>query len=59
MSVSLEEVIAAGGYDITTEEDARWLLSRRSEWEELTEKAEETISEADDRRLENELEENE
>lgn len=35
MSVSLLEVIEAGGYDLTTVEDANWLLSKQSEFEEL------------------------
>lgn len=43
MSVSLLEVIEAGGYNISTPEDARWLLSKQSEFEELIEQAEEVI----------------
>lgn len=43
MAVSLLEVIEAGGYDITTPEDARWLLSRKEEIEELLEQAEEVV----------------
>lgn len=43
MSVSLREVIEASGYDLTTLEDARWLLGKQSEFEELVEEAEETI----------------
>lgn len=45
MSVSLLEVIEAGGYDLTTKEDATWLLSKRSEFDELVEKAEELTEE--------------
>lgn len=45
MSVSLQEVIEHGGYDLTTKEDAIWLLSKRVEFEELIEKAEELIEE--------------
>ncbi len=40
MSVSLIEVIEAGGYDLSTVEDANWLLSKRTEFDELIEKAE-------------------
>lgn len=43
MSVSLLEVIEAAGYNIATEEDARWLLSKQSEFGELVEQAEELI----------------
>lgn len=43
MSVSLREVIEAGGYDITTPEDARWLLGRKEEIEGLLEQAEEVV----------------
>lgn len=43
MSVSLLEVIEAGGYDLTTYEDAIWLLSKKSEIEELLEEAEELV----------------
>lgn len=46
MSVSLLEVIEAGGYDLTTVEDANWLLSKRSEFEELIEEAQELVDEA-------------
>ena len=45
MSVSLLEVIEHGGYDLSTKEDAIWLLSKRSEFEELIEKAEEVLEE--------------
>lgn len=43
MSVSLLEVIEAGGYDLATHEDANWLLSKQSEFEELIEEAEATL----------------
>ena len=43
MSVSLREVIEAGGYDLSTPEDANWLLSKQSEFEELIEEAQETV----------------
>lgn len=43
MSVSLLEVIEHGGYDITTKEDAQWLLSKQTEFEELIEQAQEVV----------------
>lgn len=47
MSVSLLEVIEAGGYDLTTYDDAIWLLSKRNEFDELIEKAEELVEASD------------
>lgn len=43
MSVSLLEVIESGGYDLNTEEDARWLLSKQSEFESLVEQAQDLV----------------
>lgn len=43
MSVSLLETLEAAGYDITTKEDCIWLLSKKNEFEELIEQAEETL----------------
>lgn len=57
MSVSILEVIEAGGYDIATEEDAKWLLAQVNQFEELVVKAEdmlEAIEEAENERLEQE-----
>lgn len=51
MSVTLQEVIEHGGYDLTTLDDARWLVSKQTEFAELVEEAEETIE-----RLEAEVE---
>ena len=48
MSVSLLEVIEAGGYDLSTKEDAEWLLSKQTEFEELVEQAEELIESSDE-----------
>lgn len=48
MSVSLLEVIEAGGYNLETVEDARWLLSKQNEFEELIEAAEQKVEEADE-----------
>lgn len=48
MSVSLLEVIEAGGYDITTVSDANWLLSKQSEFEELIEQAQEVVDTAEE-----------
>lgn len=50
MSVSIEEVINAGGYDLNTLSDAEWLLSNVSEFEELVTAAEDLI-EAEEERL--------
>ena len=43
MSVTLHEVIEAGGYDLSTVEDANWLLSTQVEYEQLIEKAQELL----------------
>ena len=44
MSVNLIEVIEAGGYDpLHDMEDARWLLSKQSEFEQLISTLEEVI----------------
>mgnify|MGYP006924848810 CR=1 FL=1 len=40
MSVSIREVIETAGYDLTTQDDALWLLSKQNEFAELVEKAE-------------------
>jgi hypothetical protein len=48
MSVSLLEVIEAGGYNLETVEDANWLLSKQNEFEELIEAAEQKVEEADE-----------
>ena len=48
MSVSLLEVIEAGGYDISTVEDAQWLVSKQNEFEELIEQAENLIEESEE-----------
>lgn len=43
MSVSLLEVIEAGGYNLNTVGDAEWLLSKQNEFDDLVEKARELI----------------
>jgi len=43
MSVTLREVIEHGGYDLNTKEDSNWLISKQVEFEELVERAEETM----------------
>ena len=48
MSVSLREVIEHGGYDLSTVVDARWLLSKQSEFESLVEQAEELVENQDE-----------
>ena len=45
MSVSLATVISAGGYDLATVKDAKWFLSKKSEFAELVEFAENVIEE--------------
>lgn len=60
MSVSILEVIDHGGYDLSTEEDARWLLAQRNQWDELVDAAEELVNkieEAETERLEAEYKE--
>lgn len=47
MSVSLLEVIENGGYDLSTVEDAMWLLSKQCEFYELIDKAQELVDESD------------
>lgn len=57
MSVSLLEVIEAGGYDLSTPEDAKWLLAQVNQFEELVVKAEdmlEAIEKAETEQLEKE-----
>lgn len=41
MSVSLEEALNGAGYRLDNVDDCIWLLSKRDEFEELCEKAEE------------------
>lgn len=48
MSVSLLEVIEAGGYDLSTVDDAQWLLGKQNEFEELIEQAENLIEESEE-----------
>ena len=49
MSVSLDEVLTAAGYDIRNNvEDAQWLLAQRDEFEELLEIAEQTVDDYDE-----------
>ena len=45
MSVTIREVIESGGYDLSTLEDARWLVAQKGNFEELVEEAEELIEE--------------
>ena len=48
MSVSLLEVIEAGGYDLSKKDDAIWLLSKQQEFEQLIEQAEVIVEESQD-----------
>ena len=46
MSVSLDEVLTAAGYDIRNNvEDAQWLLAQRDEFEDLCDIADDTVDE--------------
>lgn len=47
MSVSLREVIEHGGYDITTVEDANWLIGKMLEFAELVTEAQEVVDNAE------------
>lgn len=51
MGVSLLEVIEAAGYNLTTLEDARWLLSKEDEFDDLVEAAEAIVDAAEDEEL--------
>ena len=56
MSVSILEVIEAGGYNpVSNKDDAEWLLSKVAEFEELVEDAADFLEELD--RLDHEAEE--
>lgn len=46
MSVSLRDVIEAGGFDLSLLEDCEWLLSVEDEFDQLIEEAEEVIEKA-------------
>ena len=48
MSVSLLEVIEAGGYDLMTYDGALWLLSKRAEFEYLIDEAEQIVENQDE-----------
>lgn len=44
MSVSLDEILTAAGYDIKNNpEDAQWLLSQKDDWDDLTYAAEQCV----------------
>ena len=43
MSATILKVIEAGGFDLSTEEDAIWLLSVETQFAELIEKAHELV----------------
>ena len=58
MSVSLLEVIEAGGYNLDTREDAKWLLSKQMEFDELIEQAEAVADTCDHENTTTEIVEN-
>lgn len=43
MSTSIEAVVEHGGFDISTYEDANWLLAQRNEWDEMIERAQTVV----------------
>lgn len=43
MSTSIEVVVEHGGFDISTYEDANWLLAQRNEWDEMIERAQQVV----------------
>ena len=43
--ITLLDLIEQTGYDITTKQDANWLLATRNEYAELIEQAEELVNE--------------
>ena len=48
MSVSLREVIEAGGYDLTAKDDIIWLLSKQDEFNDLIEEAEDRLEQIEE-----------
>lgn len=48
MSVSLEEVINAGGYDLNKINDIRWFLGKKEEIEDLLEECENKLEKYDE-----------
>ncbi len=52
MSVSIDEVISAGGYDLSTLEDSQWLLLQQKQFEELVEKAQAIVDKAEELEME-------
>ena len=53
MSVSLREVIEAGGYDLTIKDDIFWLLSKQDEFNDLIEEAEDRLEQIEEEEEEN------
>ena len=47
MSVSLAYVLEQAGYDLSTVEDARWLVSKVAEFEQIIVEAEDLIEQED------------
>lgn len=54
MSVSLREVIEAGGYDLSKEDDMIWLTSKVQEFESLIVEVEDKLEKIQDKRLQEE-----
>ncbi len=49
MSVTIIEVIEAGGYDLSTIEDAKWLISQEINFEYLLQKAKKMVNAEEER----------
>ena len=49
MGVTILQLIEEGGFDLSTPEDANWLLAQRKQFEELVDKAEAIRDAEDDR----------
>jgi len=52
MSVSLREVLEGAEYDINNYQDALWLLSKQSEFEDLIEEAQEVVETTEEEEIE-------
>ena len=48
MSMTIQQVIEAGGYDLSTRDDALWLISQVNQFEELITAAEDLIEESEE-----------
>lgn len=49
MSVSLREVIEAGGYDLATIADAEWLIGQEKAFDDLLDEAKQLVDDEEER----------